>query len=188
MEVCTFPNGTWEISSISVTPGRMMAPLKYPPYANSATISTWYPEFITQQIKRILHKMIGNIHCPIPYTVLLQSLHHFLRTILENIFLIQQKLLRKGGADKSSHSHCVLGFLRRENIVRTSTCPDHTTEIRVFVPWQVGMDSRPSLLGRIDRLDVYDVGCKTNDRTFPISPKRRTWAQPRGEGVTVPYF
>ena len=108
----TFPKGTCVMSSISVTPGRIIAPLKYPPYANSATINIRSERWgATQQIKRILHKMIHNIHGTIPLARLLQDPHHLFGTPFKNLLLVKEKFLCKRGADKSSHAHCVLGFL-----------------------------------------------------------------------------
>jgi hypothetical protein len=126
---------------------------------------------LTQQIKRILHKVIGDIHRPISHPILLENAHHLHGTILENVFLIQEKFLGEGSPNKSSHTHCVFEILRRKDIVRTHARADHATEIGVFVPWQVRVDSGPSLLTCVDGSGVNDIGGKSNDRAFWSEPE-----------------
>ena len=78
--------------------------------------------------------MIHNVHGAIPLTRLLQNPHHLLGTLFKNLLLVKEKFLCKRGADKSSHAHCVLGFLCREDVVGALARADHAAEIGVFVP------------------------------------------------------
>ena len=94
--------------------------------------------------------MIRHIHRPISDTVFLENAHHLLCTILENVFLIQEEFLGERSSNKSSYAHGVFEVLSRKDIVRAHTSADHATEIGVFVPGQVRVNSGPSLLSSVD--------------------------------------